>query len=157
MPNKHSTFQVLNESTGELMQMTAIAKQRPKKSPFTSFAMVSLETMGFIGQALSDKTLKPTDAIILTVMLEHMLEGNEVDIYIPEIAAKTGIDCANVRKSIKRLLFVNAIIKDKMIGKTQTYKISAWLAWRGNAEGHVTEIKRQNEIRRKERANLVSV
>lgn len=156
MPKNRATFEVINESTGEIVKMSALAKSRPR-SPFNSFAMFDLNALGFIGQALSDKTLKSTDIVILCCMLGHTKDANEVDIYIPGIARKTGIHVENVRKSIKRLLFVNAIIKDKTIGKTQTYKISATLAWKGPSDGHMEEIKRQSEVRRNERASLVSV
>ena len=70
---------------------------------------------------------------------------------LANIAKDIGVDSANVRKSVARLITSNAITKDKKYGRVQTYKISATMAWRGKTDGHKQAIQQQSIERRTER------
>lgn len=137
--------------TGEIITMTAVAKPK-SRSPFSSFAMISLESIARLGHEFCQREIKPNDIKVLFCMLEHMKSDNEVDIYASAIQKQTGMTQQNVYGAIKNLLFNGAVLKHKMIGSTRTYKISAHLAYRGT--NHAGEIHAQAEMKRKERAVL---
>lgn len=151
MKNITTNSEYMNPKTGEIVTMTAVAKPR-SRSPFSSFAMISLESIARLGHEFCQREIKPNDIKVLFCMLEHMKGDNEVDIYASAIQRQTGMTQRNVYGAIKNLLFNGAILKHKLIGSTQTYKISAHLAYRGT--NHAGEIHAQAEIKRNERASL---
>jgi len=146
MATNLTIHELVDVNTGESITMTAVAKKKAR-SPFSSFTMLSLDSIGHMRKALTAKELKPTDIIVLFCMMEHMETENEVDIYTSSIANETGITRENVSRSIKRLLSVSAISKGCKIGNVQTYKISATFAWKGNSDLHRSAIREETDKR----------
>ncbi len=86
---------------------------------------------------LSESSLSGSDFRVFFRLLEHLDFENLIMINQAEIARNMNIKPPNIRRSIKRLIDLGALLEGQKIGINRTFRLNPKFGWKGSSKNHV--------------------
>jgi hypothetical protein len=144
----------LDLNTGEILENGFVAYVAPKRingfgTRWFAMAQDPLEI-------LAQSDLHGNDFRVLFKLMGYLDFENLIVVNQAEIARKLNMQPTHVRRSIKRLIDLDALLEGPRIGVNRSFRLNPRFGWKGSAKKHVVALDQERQ-RRMDAAGITGV
>ena len=120
----------IDRNTGEVMSEGALVWV-PNRTPHPYGDRWVAMTMDGLDKLTATPGIGMREMRIFAVLLKRLDYENFIMVPQTDIVSATGFAASNVSASVKKLVTAGAIIPGPKVGRSQTYRLSPEIGWRG--------------------------
>ena len=148
MSENYRDLIVTDKHTGEILDRLPVYSPKKAHSLFSDvgFSVVSHSALIMLAESdLDGVTIKVLLRLISTMGMENLIAVNQ-----SELAEGMGLRKSHFSRSMKTLTERGIILENpEKIGRTKTYRLNPYYAWRGNTKEHIKALEEYEDTTNK--------